>query len=177
MLGCERHLIRLVPYQPAWADLFQQEAERLSAALGGHVVRIEHVGSTAVPGLDAKPILDIVVAVRDMTDVAVFEEALKPLGYVHKGENDRPGRLYFVKRLPDERSTHHLNITELDTECWFTHVAFRDYLRDRAESRAEYRKLKQDLARRYQHDRAAYQEGKKEFIQRILAIAGEDADE
>ena len=172
MLGCERHLVRLVPYQPAWAELFRQEAERLSAALRGQVVRIEHVGSTAIPGLDSKPILDIVVAVRDMTDAAAFEDALSPLGYIHKAENDRPGRLYFVKRLPDDRSTHHLNITELGTECWFTHVAFRDHLREHAESRAEYRKLKQDLARRYQHDRAAYQEGKDEFIERILAIAG-----
>jgi len=172
MLGCERHLVRLVPYQPAWADLFAQEAGALRRALGDRVVCIEHVGSTAVPGLDAKPILDIVVAVRDMREVAAFEAALAPLGYFHKPQNDMPGRLYFVKRLPDDRSTHHLNITELGTECWFTHVAFRDYLRDHAESRADYRQLKQDLARRYQHDRAAYQEGKEEFIERILAIAG-----
>ena len=177
MLGCERHLVRLVPYQSAWAELFRQEAERLSAALGDRVVRVEHVGSTAVPGLDAKPILDIVVAVRDMTDAAVFEDALRPLGYIHKAENDRPGRLYFAKRLPDDRSTHHLNITELGTECWFTHVAFRDYLREHPEAREEYRRLKQDLARRYQHDRAAYQEGKEEFITRILAIAGGGAHE
>jgi GrpB-like predicted nucleotidyltransferase (UPF0157 family) len=172
MLGCERHLVRLVPYQPAWAELFRQEAERLSAALGDRVVRVEHVGSTAVPGLDAKPILDIVVAVRDMTDAAVFEEALKPLGYIHKAQNDRPGRLYFVKRLPDDRSTHHLNITELGTECWFTHVAFRDYLREHPEAREEYQKLKLNLVSRSSSDRAAYQEGKEEFIQRVLAIAG-----
>jgi hypothetical protein len=90
MLGCERHLVRLVPYQAAWAGLFQQEAERLSAALGGQVVCIEHVGSTAIPGVDAKPILDIVVAVRDMTDAAALAEAFRPLGYVHKAVNDRP---------------------------------------------------------------------------------------
>jgi GrpB-like predicted nucleotidyltransferase (UPF0157 family) len=172
VLGCERHLVRLMPYQPAWAELFRQEAERLSAALGDQVVGIEHVGSTAVPGLDAKPILDIVVAVRDMTNAAAFEQALTPLGYLHQAVNDRPGRLYFVKRLPDDRSTHHLNITELGTECWFTHVAFRDYLREHPQAREEYRALKQDLARRYRHDRAAYQEGKEEFIRRILAIAG-----
>jgi GrpB-like predicted nucleotidyltransferase (UPF0157 family) len=173
MLGCERHLVRLVPYQPAWAKLFEQEAERLSAALGRHVIRVEHVGSTAVPGLDAKPILDIVVAVRDLTEAPVFEEALKPLGYVHKAENDRPGRLYFVKRLPDDRSTHHLNITELSTECWFTHVAFRDYLLSHPEARDEYRKLKRELASRHQHDRAAYGEEKGRFIERILALARE----
>ncbi|NIO76704.1 MAG: GrpB family protein [Armatimonadetes bacterium] len=174
MLGCERHLVRLVPYQPAWAELFQQEAEQLRAALGDQVVQIEHVGSTSIPGLDAKPILDIVVAVRDMADAAVFEEALKPLGYVHKAENDRPGRLYFVKRLPDDRSTHHLNITELDTECWFTHVAFRDYLREHPEARQEYQRLKLDLVSQSSSDRAAYQEGKQDFIERILEITGEE---
>jgi len=169
MLGCERHLMRLVPYRPARVELFQQEAERLPAALGDQVVRIEHAGSTSVPGLDAKPILDIVVAVRDMADVAVFEEALRPLRYIHKAENDRPGRLYFVKRRPDDRSTHHLNITEVGTECWFTHVAFRDYLLAHPEAMAEYLALKRRLAEQHPNDRRAYGEGKDLFIERILA--------
>jgi len=176
MLGCERHLVRLVPYQPAWAELFQQEAERLRVALTGHVVRIEHVGSTAVPGLDAKPILDIVVAVRDMTEAALFEHALRPLAYIHRTENDTPGRLYFVKRLPDDRSTHHLNITEVGNECWFTHVAFRDYLREHPEAREKYRKLKLDLVSRCTSDRAAYQESKAEFICRTLDLAKQEGD-
>jgi len=174
MLGCERHLVRLVPYQPAWAELFRQEAERLRAALGGQVVRIEHVGSTSIPGVDAKPILDIVVAVRDMADVTASEKALRSLGYIHKFENDRPGRLYFVKRLPDDRTTHHLNITQLGTECWFTHVAFRDYLREHPEAREEYRKVKLDLVEGYAADRAAYQESKGAFIERILSLARQE---
>jgi GrpB-like predicted nucleotidyltransferase (UPF0157 family) len=170
MLGCERDRVTLLPYQRAWARLFREEARRLRAALADRVLRVEHVGSTAVPGLHAKPILDIVVAVRDMSDAARFEEALAPLGYIHKAENDRPGRLYFVKRLPDDRSTHHLNITELDTECWSTHVTFRDYVRSHPEAREEYGKLKRALARRHHHDRAAYQEGKASFIQQILLV-------
>ena len=174
MLGCERHLVRLVPYQPAWAELFREEEARLRAALGERVAQIEHVGSTAIPGVDAKPILDIVVAVRDVTEAAPFEQALAPIGYVHKRENDRPGRLYFVKRTPDDRSTHHLNITEPGTECWFTHVAFRDHLRSHREVADEYRRLKRELARRHTHDRAAYQEGKAAFIERVLAIAREE---
>jgi GrpB-like predicted nucleotidyltransferase (UPF0157 family)/aminoglycoside phosphotransferase (APT) family kinase protein len=173
MLGCERDLVRIVPYQAGWADLFQQEASALKRALGDQVVCIEHVGSTSVPGLDAKPILDIVVAVCDMADATSFENVLAPLGYVHKAENDRPGRLYFVRRTADDRSTHHLNITELGTECWFTHVAFRDYLREHAEAREEYRKLKLDLARRHALDRAAYQGGKGAFIERALSLARE----
>ncbi len=173
MLGCERHLVRLVPYQTAWAELFQQEAERLRAALGDHLVRAEHVGSTAIPGLDAKPILDIAVAVQSMADESLFEGALAPLGYVHKSDNDMPGRLYFVKRLPDDRSTHHLNITELGTECWVEHVVFRDYLLAHPEAKAEYLRLKRELARRHPADRRAYGEGKETFIRRILALAGE----
>jgi GrpB-like predicted nucleotidyltransferase (UPF0157 family) len=171
MLGCERDLVRLVPYQPAWAELFQQEAERLSAALGDHVVRIEHVGSTAVPGLDAKPILDIVVAVVSIADAGPFENSLAALGYVHKQENDMPGRLYFVKRTAEDRSTHHLNITELGTDCWFTHVGFRDYLLTHPTAKAEYLALKRDLARRHPDDRRAYGEDKDAFIQSILALA------
>jgi GrpB-like predicted nucleotidyltransferase (UPF0157 family) len=176
MLGCERHLVRLVPHQRAWADLFRQEAERLRAALGYQVVCIEHVGSTSVPGLHAKPILDMVVAVRDMTNARFFEEAIAPLGYVHRPEHDMPGRLYFVKSTEDDKATHHLNITELGTECWFTHVAFRDYLRAWPETMAEYRELKQDLARRHQQDRPAYLAGKRPFIARILALARESAE-
>jgi GrpB-like predicted nucleotidyltransferase (UPF0157 family) len=111
-----------------------------------------------------------------MSDAAAFEEALSPLGYLHKTDNDRPGRFYFVKRLPDDRSTHHLNITQVGTECWFTHVAFRDYLREHPQAREEYRKLKLDLVSRHSADRIADQQGKEEFIKRILSIAGEDAD-
>ncbi len=171
MLGCERHLVKLVPHQASWAELFRQEAERLRAALGDPVVRIEHVGSTSIPGVDAKPILDIVVAVWDMSEVVAFEQAVRPLDYLHQAENDQPGRLYFPKRLPDDRSTHHLNITELDTECWFTHVAFRDYLREHPEACEEYRTLKLGLARRHPSDRVAYQEGKGPFIEHVLTLA------
>jgi len=171
MLGCERHLVRVVPYRPAWTELFQQEAERLRAALSDQVVPIEHVGSTAVPGLDAKPILDIVVAVHSMIDARPFENALTPLGYIHKSENDMPGRLYFVKRLPDDRSSHHLFITELGTECWFTTVAFRDYLLSHPRAREEYRRLKLHLAHTHGHERSAYQEGKALLIERPLTEA------
>jgi GrpB-like predicted nucleotidyltransferase (UPF0157 family)/aminoglycoside phosphotransferase (APT) family kinase protein len=175
MLGCERHLVRLVPYQPAWVELFQQEAGQLRAALGENVVGVEHVGSTSIPGVDAKPILDIVVAVRDMSEVGAFEQALTPLGYIHKPENDRPDPLYFVKRLPDDRSTHHLFVTKVGTECWVTTVVFRDYLREHPEAREEYRTLKLGLAQRHPTDRAAYQERKGALIEHILSLAREGA--
>ena len=173
MLGCERHLVRLVPYEPAWAELYREEEARLRAALGDHVVQIEHVGSTSVPGLHAKPILDIVVAVRDMGDVTMFEEVVGRLGYEHRPEHDMPGRLYLVKSTADDKATHHLNITELGTECWFSHVAFRDYLRTWRAIMEEYRSLKDELARHHQQDRRGYLAGKGPFITRILNLARE----
>lgn len=173
MLGLARDRVELVPHDTAWQGCFQEEARRLRGALDEQVVQIEHVGSTAVPGLDAKPILDIVVAVRDLTQVAVFEAALGPVGYQHRADAEDPGRLYFVKRLPDgHTTTHHLNLCRLGNECWITHVRFRDYLLAHPEAREEYQALKRDLAARFHSERAAYTEGKHTFIRRILSQAG-----
>ena len=102
-----------------------------------------------------------------------IEEAVSPLGYVHVPEHDMPGRLNFVKRTDDDKSTHHLNITELGTECWSTHGAFRDYLCACPEAMEQYGELKQDLAGRHQQDRPAYLAGKAPFIGRILELARE----
>jgi GrpB-like predicted nucleotidyltransferase (UPF0157 family) len=149
----------------------------MRAALRPRVVRVEHVGSTAVSGLEAKPILDIVVAVRDLADAASIETRLAPLGYVHEQEHDMPGRLFFVKRTPDYMSTHHVNVTELGTDCWFTHVAFRDYLREHPDAHAEYLDLKRLLARRHAHERSAYTAAKAPFIERILALAAVERED
>jgi GrpB-like predicted nucleotidyltransferase (UPF0157 family) len=172
MLGLARDCVELVPHDPAWSTAFREEAALLRAALGDHTVQIEHVGSTSIPGLEAKPILDIVVAVRDPSQLVAFAAAVAPLGYQYKPDPTDPGRLYFVKRLADgHTTTHHLNLCELGSECWVTHVAFRDYLLAHPEAREEYRALKHDLAERFRHDRPAYTEGKAAFIQSILAKA------
>lgn len=171
MLGAERNLVRLVPHQPLWQQCFRDESEHLSSALGDQVAQIEHVGSTSIPGLEAKPILDIVMAVRDFTSAASFEQPLRECGYIHKVENDMPGRIYYVKRTADGLSTHHLNVTWLGSECWAEHVRFRDYLRTHPDAKQEYQELKRDLARRHRTDRPAYTQGKSSFIRRILELA------
>jgi len=170
LLGLERTVVRLVPYQPAWRECFEEEARRLRAALGGHMIAIEHVGSTAIEGMGAKPVLDIVVAVGSIADAAIFEQPLAPLGYEGGRDPEAPERLYFVKRTPDGRSTHHLNLTEMGSECWVSHVRFRDYLRSHPEARAEYQELKAELARKFADQRRAYTDGKAEFIKRILNL-------
>jgi GrpB-like predicted nucleotidyltransferase (UPF0157 family) len=174
MLGLERDLVRLVPYRPGWARCFQEEALRLRAALGDCALAIEHIGSTAIEGVEAKPILDLQVGVRSVADAAFFQQALAPLGYEGGEDPEIPGRLYFVKRTAQGKSTHHLNVLEMESELWTSHLRFRDYLRAHPEARARYRRLKADLAHRFAHRRRAYTDAKATFIKAILeAAAGE----
>ena len=168
MIGLEPGIVRVVSYEEDWKTLFEQEKQLLDLAIGGYAEFIEHVGSTAVRGLDAKPIIDIAVALAsiDLADRCV--EPLRRLGYRYKGEYGIAGRHYFVKGNP---RTHHLHMVESGGEFWENHLLFRNHLRDNPAVANEYRELKLMLAAKYQHDRDAYQEGKGEFIQRVLAEA------
>ena len=156
--------VRLVAHDPAWATRFADERARLLTALGDLPAEIEHVGSTAVPGLAAKPILDVLVG-RPAGDVAPYVEALQRAGYVYRGEAGIPGRHYF--RRGDPR-THHLHLVECGGAVWRDHLAFRDRLRADAALAAAYGALKERLAIQHAEDRAAYTEAKAPFITAVL---------
>lgn len=130
---------------------------------------VEHVGSTSVPGLDAKPILDIVIAVESLRKAAAFAPGLEKLGYIRRPNGDTPSRLFFAKG-PEASRTHHLSVTELDSDTWIEQIAFRDYLRASREVRDEYQALKRQLAKLHPNDRPAYTAKKAEFIQQTLAL-------
>jgi GrpB-like predicted nucleotidyltransferase (UPF0157 family)/predicted phosphodiesterase len=168
VIGLERDVVRLVPYAAEWPVLYEQERARLQAAIGGQVLDIQHVGSTAVPGLAAKPILDIAVAVADFDEARRCIAPLEGLGYTYRGENGIPRRHYFVKGEP---RTHHLHMLERDSDEWRRHLFFRDHLRAHDEVARAYARLKQSLAERYPHDRGAYTEAKGAFIARVLGNA------
>ncbi len=160
--------IRLVPYDPTWAKRYEAERRRILASLGemvegGMLDGLEHVGSTSIPGMTAKPCLDIVARVHPLPLPDEKREALEALGYTYRGENGIPGREYFTKG-PHEV---HLHIFGFDTEHWARHVLFRDYLRVNAEAAGRYQALKLDLASRFSNDRAAYTEGKTELVQKL----------
>jgi GrpB-like predicted nucleotidyltransferase (UPF0157 family) len=125
----------LVPYDEAWPSLFVEERVRIERALGSWVEAIEHVGSTAVPGLTAKPILDIMVGVSSLRDAKRCIGPLEQLGYEYRGEAGVPGRLFFRKGNP---KTHHLHVTEIGSEFWERHPVFRDYLRAHPETARNY---------------------------------------
>lgn len=167
-IGLTRGLVRLEEHHAGWARVFAEEAARLADALGDLAVRIQHVGSTAIPGLIAKPILDIVVALPSLDAADAAERLLGAIGYEVIPEDPVPDRLFLVKGTPDARQIH-LSLCDLASACWRSHVLFRDELRAHPEQAAAYAALKRDLAARYPADRAAYTAGKAPFILGVLA--------
>jgi GrpB-like predicted nucleotidyltransferase (UPF0157 family) len=166
-LGLERGIVRLVPYDPAWPGLFAAEAERLQklfAALG-LAVTLEHTGSTAIPGLAAKPILDILGGYAEGAPVAEYVDVLSTAGYVHRGEQGVPGREFFRRGNP---RSYHLHLTPIDSLFWRDHLTFRNRLRADKALRDAYAELKHDLAARFPRDREAYIEAKGPFVNDIL---------
>jgi GrpB-like predicted nucleotidyltransferase (UPF0157 family) len=168
--------VQIVPYDPAWPGLFSMEAERLRAVLEpGQIVGIEHFGSTAVPGLAAKPIIDILIAVASLAIAkATMIEPISALGYLWWAENPKPDRMFFVKGMPPHgaRRTHHIHITEPAGEMWRRRLAFRDYLRENAGEASRYEALKRDLAGRYPTDRERYTDSKSEYVETVYRKMG-----
>ncbi len=167
MLGLEKGVVRLVPYSSEWIRYFEQEKGALHAALGDKILDIQHVGSTSIPGMLAKPIVDIAIAVADFDEARACIPQLESLGYEYKGEFGIPRRHYFVKGDP---RLFHLHMSEIDSLEWQNTLLFRDYLRDHPGAASEYAQLKQQLAARFPQDREAYLDGKSEFVQGILKI-------
>lgn len=170
MLGLPRGAVQLVPYTPAWTTLFQAEHVRLQHALGTDALDIQHIGSTAVPGLAAKPILDLAVAVATEAVVTDCIPRLTTLGYTYRGyRGSEQG--HFFDQGSEQHLTHYLHMLLLQEPGWRNYLRFRDYLRAHAAARDAYEQLKQQLAAQYGADRAAYSAAKTAFVQHILATA------
>jgi GrpB-like predicted nucleotidyltransferase (UPF0157 family) len=164
-LGLAHGMVRLAPPTPRWAALFDAEAAAVRAALAAHAPVVEHCGSTGVPGLPAKPILDLLVGVPAPLDVPALARALAPLGYAHAPHAGVPGHEVFGKGDP---RTHLLHVVPLHGDAWRRMLRFRDALRADAALAAEYAALKRALAARHPTERAAYTAGKDAFIARVL---------
>ena len=162
----------IVPYDSRWPALYEEEAELILRAVEDMVVAIEHGGSTAVPGLGSKPILDIMAAVRRLEDAERCIEPLRGIDYEYVPQyNDIiPERRYFHKGPPQGR-THHLHMVEQGGNFWQRHLLFRDFLRAHPEEAEEYYLLKMELAARLGHDRDGYTDAKTPFIESVVARA------
>jgi len=157
-------------YNPEWPRLYREERSLLCAILGTSILRIHHIGSTAIPGMCAKPIIDMLGETQGLALVDALSPELQKAGYAAKGENGIPGRRYFRKGNP-LLHTHHLHVFGVGDANIERHLAFRDYLRSHARVAKSYCELKQELAVEFEYDPAGYQEGKSELASALEAQA------
>ncbi len=157
--------VRVVPHDPAWGEAFESEAATLRSIFGDEAPAVHHIGSTAVPGLSAKPTVDILVEVCRIEEVDRFETAMAERGYEAWGKYGIPGRRFFVKNRGPVR-THNIHVFEVGTQEVERHLAFRDYLIQHLETARAYGTLKKDLAGRFPTDMESYVGGKDAFIKR-----------
>lgn len=162
--------IEVIPYDPIWPARFAEEAARLTPIFGNNLVALHHIGSTAVPGLHAKPIIDMLPEVYSLAEVEHVNEAMIAIGYEVKGENGIPGRRYFRKGGNLHRS-HHVHVFQQGNPEIARHVNFCAYLRAHPVSAQQYGDLKQALAKQYPHNIVAYLNGKSALIAELDAQA------
>jgi GrpB-like predicted nucleotidyltransferase (UPF0157 family) len=167
-LGLRRGLVRVVSHQERWQEAFEDERRLLGQCLGALAVDIQHVGSTSVPGLEAKPVIDIAVALAMPLDLHECRKRLCGLGYLDRGDFGADGGYLFVKEREPNVRTHHLHVVTIDDPQWGAYLRFRDMLRADAQLRARYAALKQTLEARYPEDRKGYTNGKASFIKQVL---------
>lgn len=162
--------VEVVQYDPEWPELFAQLRERLLGSIGQAVLTIEHIGSTAVPGLATKPVIDLDVVIENQEAAAEVTAGLEALGYTHRGNLGIEGREAF--RRPPGTAAHHLYLCERGSLPLRNHLAIRDYLRANPAAAQEYGELKQTLAARYPTDIDAYMRGKAPFLLNVLSMCG-----
>lgn len=162
-------VIKLAQYSSTWPQAFDEEASRITAVLHDTIVSVHHIGSTAVPGLAAKPVIDILMEVASLDILDEKSAALSGLGYRPRGENGIAGRRYFTKG--ERERTHHLHAFVAGHEQVLSHLAFRDYLRRRMEVQVAYAAVKCEAEKDSRGDPAAYALLKESFIQHHLARA------
>lgn len=155
----------VVPHTPDWSRQFERERQAIQEIMADHLIAVHHVGSTAIPGIYAKPIIDMLAEVADLLPVDDQAPRLAALGYEAMGEYGIPGRRYFRKHDAAGTRTHHLHVFHAGSVEGLRHLAFRDYLIAHPEAAQAYSQLKQQLAAAHPTDIEAYMDGKDGFIQ------------
>lgn len=162
--------IFLVPHDPVWRRRFEEEKALLGPALTPWLAGpIEHIGSTAVPGLEAKPIIDIMAGVRDLASSEDARAAVAPLDYHYFPY--RPEAMHWFCKPSPARRSHHLHLVPVKSRLWSDRITFRDHLRSSATTAREYAELKARLAERHRWDREAYTRAKGAFVRSVLQRA------
>ena len=159
--------VEVVPHDPTWQVSFIEESKQIALAMGSNVVTIHHIGSTAIPNIYAKPIIDFLIEVKDIAKVDDRNPAMAALGYEAMGEFGIPGRRFFRKNNSAGKRTHHLHAFEAKSAEVKRHLAFRDYTIAHPEVAQKYSELKRELAKKYPEDIQGYMNGKNGFIKEV----------
>lgn len=168
MLGLRRNTVQIVEHRPEWRSAFETEASELLACIGDIVVDIQHIGSTAIPDVPAKPILDVAIAVAAREAVPKVVARLCQRGYIDRGDAGPDGGYLLVKESEPEVRTVHLHIVEVTDSQWVDYLKFRETLRRDPDVRQRYAEVKRILSERCRSDRKAYTDGKAAFIREVL---------
>jgi len=168
-IGLRHDTVEIQEYHPAWIRYFEDEKNIIKKKIGKYVNVVEHIGSTAVPGMDAKPIIDIAAAVDYIDHVNECITPLREIGFNYKGENGIQDRHLFFKGLP--RVYFHLFLLPANSERWHNYILFRDIIRNDDSLAHDYSRLKQELSAQFPNDRIAYNRGKEKFIHQTVRHA------
>lgn len=166
MLGLKSGMVELLEHCESWKINAQNEIVCLKGILGEHAIDIQHVGSTSICGIHAKPIIDIAVGVSDFGNAEMFIQLLSKHGYVY-AEEDTPGKMLFLK-CEGEKKTHHIHFVKHGGREWNDYVNFRDYLNAQPEKAMQYDALKVRLCQQFSQERARYTAGKHALISQLL---------
>lgn len=170
MIGLNKSLVTVYPYDETWPMEYKKEEKILEGHLTGLDIRIEHVGSTSIPGLSAKPIIDIAIGAKSEEDLFEVAKRLENAGYDMLNSYEEKGEILARKGAPECR-THYIHIQLLGSEYWNEFMYFKRYMLDHPESVKEYQKLKEELSVKYVDERKKYTASKNEFISNILEQA------
>jgi GrpB-like predicted nucleotidyltransferase (UPF0157 family) len=159
--------VEVMPHDPQWRVSFLEESEQIALTMGENVVTIHHIGSTAIPSIYAKPIIDFLIEVKDIAKVDDRNAAMAALGYEAMGEFGLAGRRFFRKNSTAGKRTHHLHAFEAKSAEIKRHLAFRDYIIAHPEVAQKYSELKRELAKMYPEDIQGYMNGKNGLIREV----------
>lgn len=172
-----RGTVVLCTHDAGWIAQAEQTIAEIKSLLGAAAIAVEHVGSTSVPGLAAKPILDLVIGVRELSDLDPYVDKLAQMHIREAGQDQTGQRLFVMGDFEANMRTHHIHVVRWNDSAWKNYIRFRDYLRIFEEKRSEYEVEKRRLAAWYPADRQAYTEGKAELIGRLIEEANRWAEE
>ncbi|SET71384.1 GrpB domain, predicted nucleotidyltransferase, UPF0157 family [Oceanobacillus limi] len=163
-------IVNLCAFDPNWEAKFEYEKSRIVHALKDKIISIEHIGSTSINGLEAKPIIDIMVGVKDLNEVPTFFDTLAEVDYEHVPKVEFKDRRFFRKGLWGQ-GTSHLHVCEFNSDEWLEKILFRDYLRQHPDIAEQYAILKRTLATEHKEDRSTYTKRKEPFIRMVIEQA------